>query len=134
GFEFGIQRFEENAAVLPLIFPAFELLAGVLLDSETRGFIHSAKPLDEQNLILTRAVGMEAEEVEAALRDARLHGAALHVGYKKIFGEAHALGRRRPAFGFRPHLFTQAARRRAEAVNRQMRAERLDRDWLDMLT
>src|ERR1035437_8425813 len=76
GLVLGIQRLQPDLFVPPLVFAGRNVRAGVLLDGVTRGLIQHAEALDQQDLVLPRAGGMEAEQVEAAIGDAWLHGLA----------------------------------------------------------
>src|SRR5579859_3392759 len=96
GFEFRVQRLEADAFVPPLLFPGLDFLAGVSLDRVARSLIESAKALDQHDLALARPDRMKAEEVEASIRNARLHRAAYYVRREQALIDAHAFGRAHP--------------------------------------
>src|SRR5215475_6993833 len=54
-FEFGIQRFEADALVMPLVLAGLNLPAGILLDGIPRSLVYASEPLDQQNLVLARS-------------------------------------------------------------------------------
>src|SRR5438105_3100855 len=73
GFELGVQGFQPDLFVPPLVFAAKRLLAGVPLDGVAGRVIQNAETLDQQNLVLPRARWIGPEKIQAAVRDARLH-------------------------------------------------------------
>ena len=66
---------------------------------------------------------MQAEQVQAAVRDARLHGLAHHVRREQVRRQMHAFRRRHPVFRLDLHLFPQPAGGGAQAVERHMGLE-----------
>src|ERR1035437_5257340 len=132
-FKCGVQRLQADLLVLPLVFATMNLAAGVALDGVARGFVEHAEALDEQNLALPRARRVEAEEIEAAMGNARFHGLAFHVGHEKVRREVHSFGSGDPVFRVASHFLAEAASRGAQAEQGQMGGEALDVRILDVL-
>ena len=106
--------------------------AGVFLDGIAGGIVENTEALDEEDLVLARADGVQTEQIEAAIRDARLHRAADHVGDEKIGGEAQTFGRGHPVLFLRFHFLAEAAGGGPQAVERKVGGKRSIEYGLDV--
>src|ERR1019366_4178142 len=88
--------------------------------NDAQPFGDHAEALDEQNLALPRPRRVEAEEIEAAMGNARFHGLAFHVGHEKIRREVHPFRSGDPVFRLASHFVAEAASRGAQAEQGQM--------------
>jgi len=76
---------------------------------------------------------MQAEQVEAAIWNARFHGATDHVGHEQVGPQAQSFGRTHPVLFGGFHLFSQAARGGAQAVQGKMGDKAADFERFDVL-
>src|ERR1700686_4653442 len=67
GFEFGIQRSQNNQNVAPLILARRHLLTGIFLDGKLGARIGDPHPLNEQALILPASDYRAAEQAQTAI-------------------------------------------------------------------
>src|SRR5262245_61843622 len=84
GAELRVQRMQRDLLMGPLVFAGLPLRAGVSLHRVAIGFVQNSATFDQHDLALARPLGMEVEQIEAAVRNPRLHRTTHYVAHEQV--------------------------------------------------